>query len=167
MNGTFVFDPYSNLTGSDADSYRDDLLYFYDNVLQEANVPFVSTSIAEAYFDPVMPYLQHESMYWGWFTDRGTSTFFRDTDTQRIFFYNADYDGGFTIRNISDERWCGLALRTGYSSCAGAMRISESSLIAILNPPIARSSSCSAFLKSAIFITQLFLNLVPLVLLNS
>ena len=121
MNGAFVLDPYSDIESVQGQEYRDELLYAFNNVLRRTNVRLVSTILTDPYFDPVIPYLQHDSMYWGWFADRSTASFFRNTDTARVFFYNADYDGAFTIRDSNEEMWCGLALRGGYSNCAGAL----------------------------------------------
>jgi len=121
MNGAFVLDPYSDIESVDGQEYKDELLYAFNNVLLRANVNLVSTILKDPYFDPVIPYLQHDSIYWGWFQDRSTISFFRNTDTQRIFFYNADYDGALVIRDTNEEMWCGLALRGGFSNCAGAM----------------------------------------------
>jgi len=121
MNGAFILDPYAQITNSKEEQYREDLLYAANNSIPRTNVRFVSTILTDPYLDPVIPYLQHDSIYWGWFQDRSTESFFRNNDTQRIFFYNADFDGAFKIRDLSSEMWCGLALNGGYATCAGAM----------------------------------------------
>lgn len=157
MNGGFVLDPYSDLDTEQAIQYKEDLLYFYNTILQDINLPFAVTTTVDPYFDPVIPYLQHESMYWGWFTDRTKDTFFRETDTQRIFFYNADYDGGYTVRDATDERLCGLALRNGYGSSAGAM--SDPGIDGFLRPtPFLKSLIKGFYMGEAHLLSQPYLD---------
>jgi len=121
MSGAFVLDPYASIVSSQDEQYREDLIYASTHAIPRTNVRFVSTILVDPYLDPVIPYLQHDSIYWGWFQDRSTDSFFRSTDTGRVFFYNADWDGAYTIRDPDSEMWCGLALRGGYATCAGAM----------------------------------------------
>lgn len=157
MNGGFILDPYSDLDTEQAIQYKEDLLYFYNTILQDINLPFAVTTTVDPYFDPVIPYLQHESMYWGWFTDRTKDTFFRETDTQRIFFYNADYDGGYTVRDATDERLCGLALRNGYGSSAGAM--SDPGIDGFLRPtPFLKSLIKGFYMGEAHLLSQPYLD---------
>ncbi len=120
-NGTFYIDPYSDRVGLTADNYRDEILDFYNNTLQELNLDIWSTTFMDPYIDVSIPYVQDDSFVWSWFSDRSSSTFFQETSALRTFFYNADHDGAFTIRDINDKRWPILALNAGYALSAGSM----------------------------------------------
>lgn len=119
-NGRFFFDPYSNFN-SDQSQYIKDLTDFYINTIFDLNMKVCSTTYISPYIDVVFPYLQHDSFYWGWFTNRTTESFFKSTDTERIFFYNADLDSAVTVRNTIAGNFCPLAILNDYVSVAGAM----------------------------------------------
>jgi len=121
VNGKFYFDPYSDLTGTEADGYEELMLEFQEETLPDLNLTTFTTTFIDPYIDSVIPFVQQDSFVWSWFTDRASSSFFRDTNTLRGFFYNADYDAAYTIRDIEDRRWCFLAMQAGYISTAGAM----------------------------------------------
>ena len=121
VNGRFYFDPYTDIAGSSAAEYLQELLDFSSRVLPQLNIMTCSTIFVDPYIDVVLPYLIHDSFCWSWFTDRATTSFFKTTDAARIFFYNADYDGAKTIRDTSDGNWVPLALTSGYVSASGAM----------------------------------------------
>jgi uncharacterized protein (TIGR03790 family) len=125
VNGRFYFDPYSDLHGYQPDIYTEDLLDFYNNLLFDLNLEVSSTVLQDAYIDVVTPYLQHDSFYWGWLTDRTTLSFFKNTDTARVFFYNADFDSAYTIRSTSNGNFSPLAVSSGYVATAGAMSYPE------------------------------------------
>jgi len=119
-NGRFFFDPYSNFNSGQS-QYITDLTDFYINTLFDLNMKVCSTTFISPYIDVVFPYLKHDSFYWGWFTDRATESFFKSTDTERIFFYNADLDSAFTVKNTVAGNFCPLAILNDYVSVAGAM----------------------------------------------
>lgn len=121
INGRFYIDPYSDLTGTLADQYQNKLTTFQSGVLPTLGLDICATFFIDPYTDSLHHQLVEDSFYWGWFTDRGSSGFFRSTDTTRLFFYNADYDGAESIRYVSADRWPQLALGNGYVSTAGAM----------------------------------------------
>lgn len=120
-SGVFFFDPYSDRAGPTADDYFNDLMEFRNQILFNLGLVVYETSFVDPYTDANIPKLENDSFYWGWFTDRGDDPFFEDTSTSRIFFYNADFDGAYTIRNSSTKRWPYLALNNGYVATAGAM----------------------------------------------
>jgi len=120
-NGRFFFDPFSSLSTVGSGDYSDDLTDFYINMLFDLNMKVCSTTYISPYIDVVFPHLEHDSFYWGGFTDRSTESFFRSTDTERIFFYNADYDSAITMRSTAQGNFCPLALKSDYISIAGAM----------------------------------------------
>lgn len=127
-NGTFFFDPIAGISGSAISTsgvagteYKNDLDDFFDNLLFKLNIDVFYTQSNETNIDIVIPHLQHDSFYWGWFNDRSVDTFFASTNTARVFFYNADYDSAFTIRDNSDGNFSPLAITNGYSSNVGAM----------------------------------------------
>jgi len=121
INGRFYLDPYSDLNGTLADQYQTKLTTFQTNVLPTLNLENCVTFFTDPYTDSIHHQLVEDSFYWGWFTDRGSIDFFRSTDTTRMFFYNADYDGAESIRYAAPDRWPQLALAGGYLSTAGAM----------------------------------------------
>jgi uncharacterized protein (TIGR03790 family) len=121
ISGVFFFDPYSDRAGPLADAYFDDLMEFRDNILFTLGLEVFETSFVDSYIDPTVPKLEKDSFFWGWFTDRGDSGFFESTSTPRVFFYNADFDGAFTMRSSTTKRWPKLALENEYALTAGAM----------------------------------------------
>ena len=121
VNGRFYLDPYSDLNGTLADQYQSKLTNFQSNILPSLNLENCITFFIDPYVDSIHHQLVEDSFYWGWFTDRGSGDYFRSTDTTRLFFYNADYDGAESIRYSAPERWPQLALGNGYVSTAGAM----------------------------------------------
>ena len=132
INGTFYIDPYSDRAGPTADSYKNEILDFYNNTLPKLNLDNWTTTYMDPYIDVAIPYVTDDSFVWSWFSDRSRSTFFQNSNSVRVFFYNADYDGAFTIRNINGTRWPFLALNGNYISTAGAM--SNPTNEGLLNP---------------------------------
>jgi uncharacterized protein (TIGR03790 family) len=121
VNGRFYFDPFSDISGYNSDEYSVDLLSFYNNLLFDLSLEVSSTVFQDTYIDVVTPYLKHDSIYWGWLTDRSDITFFKNTDTSRVFFYNADFDSSFTVRNTLIGNFSPLAIKSGYISLSGSM----------------------------------------------
>lgn len=121
VNGRFYYDPYSSNDSVGSDGYKFDLNEFLNDLLYNLNLTVSTTSFIDEYTEVVTPYLQHDSFYWGWGYDRATSSFFRNTDTARIFFYNADSESGVTLRNTNNDNFSVLALNSGYIASAGAM----------------------------------------------
>lgn len=121
VNGKLYFDPYSSQTGIQADTYTIDLFDFQDNILPTLNIESNITTFIDPYIDPTHPFVQKDSFYWGWFRDTADLSFFRNTATSRIFFYNADFDGGYSVRSSSSDRWPQLSIMSGYVATAGAM----------------------------------------------
>ena len=132
INGTFYIDPYSDRAGPTADNYKNEILDFYNNTLPKLNLDNWTTTFMDPYIDVAIPYVTDDSFVWSWFSDRSRSTFFQNSNSVRVFFYNADYDGAFTIRNINGTRWPFLALNGNYISTAGAM--SNPTNEGLLNP---------------------------------
>ncbi len=132
INGTFYLDPYSDRATTGADDYTDLLLDFKNNILPTLNLPQWTTTLQDPYIDPSIPFVENDSFMWSWFSDRATTSFFQNTNAIRIFLYNADYDGGFEIRNDLGKRWPYLALNANYAVTAGAM--SNPSIDGFLNP---------------------------------
>ncbi len=120
-NGVFYIDQYSDRADTGASEYQEVLSDFNDNMLSSLNLGVWATTFMDPYIDSVIPFVENDSFVWSWFTDRAHSSFFRDTNALRVFFYNADYDGGFTIRDENGNRWPYLAMSEGYVSSAGAM----------------------------------------------
>lgn len=156
-NGRIYFDPYSNFSGDDASNYRSDLLDFYNNLLYKLALEVSTTVFVDDYTDVVTPYLQHDSFYWGWFTDRSDESFFKNTDTSRIFFYNADYDSAYTLRDASEGNFAPLAIKSGYFGAAGAL--SNPTIDGFLRPrPFFKSLNSGGCLGEAYLFAEPYLN---------
>ncbi|NJL70409.1 MAG: hypothetical protein HC888_01765 [Candidatus Competibacteraceae bacterium] len=120
-NGTFYLDPYSDIHGDLADAYRDLLIDFQLRTLRKMNLPSFVTTFIDPYLDSVIPSVENDSFVWSWFSDRGSDSFFRETSSLRIFFYNADFDGAETVRDIGERRWPVLSMRNGYAAIGSQM----------------------------------------------
>lgn len=131
-NGIFYIDPYSDKSTTGAGAYKDSIEDFYSNLFPSLNLDSWVTTFMDPYIDVAIPYVENDSFVWSWFTDRATSSFFQDSNAIRIFFYNADFDGAYTIRNINGIRWPYLAMTAGYVVSAGAM--SDPTMSGFLNP---------------------------------
>lgn len=132
VNGTFYVDPYADKMGKEAQQYTQLLIDFSSNTLPLLNMDTWSTMFMDPYKDVVIPFVTNDSFVWSWFTDRAYSDFFQSTNANRIFLYNADFDGAYTIRNTSVKTWPILALQAGYALSAGAM--SNPAIDGFLNP---------------------------------
>jgi len=120
-NGKFYIDPYSDRFGLEATTYQNDILDFANRELKDTGLNTFSTVFLDPYIDVVLPFAEDDSFVWSWFSDRGSLSFFKNTNAARVFFYNADYDGAFTVRDVNDRRWPSLAIQEGYIATAGAM----------------------------------------------
>jgi hypothetical protein len=153
-NGVFYLDQYSDRATSGTIEYQNILSNFSDNVLPLLNLDSWSTTFMDPYIDSVIPYVEQDSFVWSWFSDRSSSSFFRYSNALRVFFYNADYDGGFTVRDENGKRWPYLSMEAGYVASAGAM--SNPTILGFLNP----ISFFNALLRGAT-IGEAFLFSVP------
>jgi hypothetical protein len=153
-NGTFYIDQYSDRHALGYADYQDILSDFNDNLLPTLNLDTWTTTFQDPYIDSVIPFVEDDSFVWSWFTDRSHSSFFRQSTALRVFFYNADYDGGFIITDENSKRWPYLALSAGYVATAGAM--SDPTIAGFLNP----NSFFNALLRGAT-IGEAFLFSVP------
>ena len=132
VNGTFYIDPYSDRHATGYDDYQELILDFKNNLLSSLNLGTWSTTFTDPYIDSAIPYVENDSFVWSWFTDRASTSFFQISNALRIFFYNADYDGGLTIRDETSKRWPYLAMNANYVATAGAM--SNPTIEGFLNP---------------------------------
>ncbi len=153
-NGTFYFDQYSDRADAGTTAYQEILSNFDSDVLPSLNLDTWSTTFQDPYIDSVIPFVEHDSFVWSWFTDRATSSFFRYSNALRVFFYNADYDGGFSVRDENGKTWPFLSMTNGYVASAGAM--SNPTILGFLNP----NSFYNALLRGAT-IGEAFLFSVP------
>ena len=132
VGGTFYIDPYSDQIGSDADDYKELLENFRNLSLPKLNLDSFSTQFLDPYIDVTIPFVQDDSFVWSWHSGRADDDFFQFTSYPRAFFYNADRNGGFTIRDEDSKTWPILSMRSGYSCCAAAM--SDPTIEGFLNP---------------------------------
>jgi len=131
-NGTFYIDPYSDRANFGTAEYQEILDDFVSRKLSTLNLDTWTSTYQDPYIDAIIPFVENDSFAWSWFTDRAHSSFFRYSNAVRVFFYNADYDGGYTVRDENSNRWPHLALSAGYVASAGAM--SNPSIPGFLNP---------------------------------
>ncbi len=132
VGGAFYIDPYSDQIGSSADAYKLSLENFRDFSLPKLNLDTFSTQFLDPYIDATIPFAQDDSFVWSWNSSQADDDFFQFTSYPRAFFYNADRNGGFTIRDENSKTWPILSMRSGYSCCAAAM--SDPTIEGFLNP---------------------------------
>jgi uncharacterized protein (TIGR03790 family) len=156
-NGTFYLDIYSDKFGDEATTYQNALTDFEASMLPTLNLDTWSTTFLDPYIDVVIPSVTNDSFIWSWFTDRSSTSFFRDTNASRIFSYNADNDGGYTVRSLTERRWPVLSIRSGYAATAGAM--SEPGYDGMLYPtPFFRTFKSGGTLGEAFLFSQRYLD---------
>jgi len=158
VNGKLMYDPYNSFMPSplssigsnipslnysggsfpvygefdiDWQDYRDSLLATLNNFLRKIDIVLNVTDDSKTK-DTIFSYLEYDSFFWGWSVDRGTSSFFKERGSTRLFFYNADFDSAFTIKSTSSGRWSALAVTNDYPTTVGAM--SNPTISGFLNP---------------------------------
>lgn len=132
VDGTFYIDPYSDQLGSASDTYTIMLENFRDNIIPKLNIDSFSTRFLDPYVDVTIPFVQDDSFVWSWHSGYASNDFFQFTSYPRAFFYNADENGGATIRDENSKTWPILSMRSGYSCCAASM--SNPTIEGFLNP---------------------------------
>lgn len=121
VTGSFYFDAFSDIGGNNAFQYTNELVLFSEILLPSLGLPIVSTEQIDPYIDSLIPSVEDDSFFWGWGADRGSLTFFKNTSHIRAFFYNADFDGAYTMRDLDERNWPIMAIRRGYVATAGAL----------------------------------------------
>lgn len=121
VNGDFYLDAYSGFYGGGYSEYTEDLLKFEQYFIPLTGNGLVSSKFIDPYIDSIIPYIQDDSFFWGWGSERGSLSFFKNSSHIRCFFYNADMNGSFTMRDIDERNWPVLSIRNGYVSTAGSM----------------------------------------------
>jgi uncharacterized protein (TIGR03790 family) len=119
--GKFYLDPYSAFRGHGSSRYEQELLFFHDSLLQRLGLEVFTSFQVDPYIDAFIPAVQEDSFFWGWGADRGSLSYFRTTTALRGFFYNGDFDGAVSMRDVDARTWPLLAIRQGYVATAGAM----------------------------------------------
>jgi uncharacterized protein (TIGR03790 family) len=126
-NGLFMFDKYATIDTDeygiqDANelNYLQDLTDFETLTLPILNMTTFKTTFWDEYTDVVIPRCITDTFLWAWKADRTGYSFFENNTYSRIFLYNADTDGGGTMRDADDKRWPLVALTQGYAASAGA-----------------------------------------------
>ncbi len=121
VNGQFYFDAYSNYQYDGSSNYENELLFFSENLLTRLGLNYSTSFQVDPYVDPVIPFVENDSFAWTWGAERGSLTYFKDSANLRGFFYNADFDGAFSMRDVDERNWPLLSIRQGYVASAGAM----------------------------------------------
>lgn len=125
ISGKFYIDPYG-LTDTDAQqSYEDELEDFLADDAPGTGLTIESTTDYPGQ-DALINEFDGDSYYWGWFTDRYTTSLFANQNQRRVFLYNADNDSAAGLRNAlsgsGSDRWCNVAMNTTppYAAMAGS-----------------------------------------------
>lgn len=126
VNGKFYIDPYSAYTFPQASEYTSELVNFSTNYISRLGLTFSKTNQTNPSRDAFFSQVEEDSFFWGWGLDRGSLSYFKPSANTRAFFYNADFDGGFTIRSLDARSWPILAIRSGYIASAGNMSGTDS-----------------------------------------
>lgn len=128
VNGEFFFDNDAIIDAYDEydeygtrESYSTSLTEFETLTLPRLNLTTTKTYHWADDTDVPLWRLEDDSFSWSWQTDRCGYTFFKDSKPTRFFLYNADNDGGASMRDIEERRWPLLALSSGYVATGGAM----------------------------------------------
>lgn len=125
--GKFYVDPYGLQATGAQRAYRDDILDFVSNGLDDLGLKVESTVEPIDGSDPLTGYLRYDSFYWGWHTPRYTTDLFLNQNQRRTFLYNADEDAATTLTVGPDAQgsdpWCTAAINAtpGYATCAGSV----------------------------------------------
>ena len=121
VNGNLYVDPYFGISNSNYLVYQNNLIKFAATISPLLNMPLNMTNFKDPYTDVPFACLEDDSFYWGGLSDRATSTYFRNTDTSRVFFYNADTISATSVRSASGTYWTIKSILSGYASSAGTM----------------------------------------------
>lgn len=157
VSGIFYLDPYSAYQGTEANIYTSDILLFNDALLPQLGLTVSSSTQVDPYIDPLIGSVEEDSFTWMWGADRGSLSYFRATTNLRAFFYNADFDGAETMRDIDANTWPLLAIRQGYVATAGSM--SNPGYEAFLRPlPFFDALFRGAVLAEAFLFSQPYFN---------
>jgi len=120
VNGDFYLDPYSGFYGGDFNDYTNELINFQQYFMPLTGNEVVISNYIDPYTDSIIPYVENDSFFWGWGADRGSMSFFKNSSSIRCFFYNADSDGSYTMRDLDERNWPVMSVRNGYISTAGS-----------------------------------------------
>jgi len=121
VGGNFYLDSYSAYSFSGASDYTSQMVDFSNNYVDRLGMTVQRTSQVSLSRDPFFSSVEDDSFFWGWGADRGSLSYFKSTAEIRAFFYNADFIGGITMRDLDANTWPILAIREGYISSAGCM----------------------------------------------
>lgn len=121
ITGKFYFDKYTIIEDELDLDYYEDLEDFENNILDGLNITNEKTEFWDEYTDIPIFKLENDSFMWSWKSDKTSLSFFQETNNARVFLYNGDSFSAETLRDIESNRFCPLALYSGYVSCAGAL----------------------------------------------
>jgi len=121
VSGSFFYDPYAAIFRAGSEDYETELVSFLNGLAQSLGLNIEETVRIDPYIDPILPKVEDDSFVWQWGADESTLSFFKTSTSLRGFFYNADFSGAETIRDIDSRSWPLLAIRSGYVATAGAM----------------------------------------------
>jgi len=122
--GKILLDPYGNKQTESQIDYQQELLDFIQYDIESFGSEWTSTVDSEdPYKDPTIAYLQNDSFCWGWYQDICSPQMFKDTNSSRIFCYNAD-NGPFDTKTTLGESglWANVSISVnnpGYAATAG------------------------------------------------
>ena len=119
ITGSIFVNPYFASSDSSYDDYKNNIVYFLTNKSYLYNLT-VNTTQYKSSSDSVFPQLINDSFYFGGI-NKGSSSFFGNTDSTRLFFYDTNTTSTFDIRNSSSLNWSYLAISNDYICTSGSM----------------------------------------------
>jgi len=157
VSGKLYYDPYAAIFRSGAEEYESEQVSFLNGFARNLGLDIEETTRVDPYIDPILPRVTDDSFVWSWGADESSLTFFRTSTSLRCLFYNADFDGASTIRDIDSRSWPLLAIRSGYVATAGSM--SDDGIDTFLRPfPMFNALFRGATLGEAFLYSQPKLN---------
>jgi len=121
-DGKFYFDLYSGYgDGERATKYQERLNLFNTTTINRITIPNEKTVQIDEFNDVFFGQLRGDSIFWGWGFDIITSSYFYEKSSNRVFFYNADFNSLRSIRSYNVTYPGAMAIAGGYVAVAGAM----------------------------------------------
>ena len=137
VDGSFYFDLYSGYgDGERATQYQNRLNLFETITSNRMTITKEKTVQIDEFHDVFFGQLRNDSIFWGWGMNSVSSSYFYPKSTNRVFFYNGDFNSLRSFREFNVTHPGVMAISSGYLSAAGAMdEINRIDEVVILPPP--------------------------------
>lgn len=121
VSGMAYIDPYGGSIDDGYLAYQREVEEVRDFISRRLNLEIFTTYFRGSTYDPSIPFVENDSFVWSWGKPYVSGDFFQFSSFPRVFFYNADNDGGTTIRDEKFPTFPVYAMKAGYCSCASSM----------------------------------------------